>query len=60
MERETQYYHAESRGWGVATFVVALAIACAAGAAWIHISTYVHPTHPLNPSGGVKAEAAAH
>ena len=62
MERETQYYQGESRGWGVAALTVALAVACAIGAAWIHMSTYVHPTHPLNPSGGVHAEpgAAAH
>ena len=59
MERETQYHHAASRGWGVAALVVGLAIACAVGAAWIHTSTYMHPTHPLRPSGGLK-EAAPH
>lgn len=56
MERETQYYHAKSRGWGVAAFVTVLAIVCAVGAAWIHEATYMHPTHPLNPSGGAHAE----
>ena len=62
MEIETPYYRNESRGWGVAALVVALAVACAIGAAWIHTSTYMHPTHPLNPSGGahVGAEAAPH
>ena len=59
MERETEYYHAKSRGWGVAALVVALAVACAAGAAWIHFTTYMHPTHPLNPSGGAHVEAPA-
>ena len=52
MERETQYYHAKSRGWGVAGLVVALAVACAVGAGYIHYTTYMHPTHPLRPAGG--------
>ena len=62
MERETEYYRNESRGWGVAALVVALAVACAVGAALIHTRTYMHPTHPLNPSGGAQAgaEAAPH
>jgi hypothetical protein len=62
MEQQTQYYHATSRGWGVAAFIVALAVACVVGAAWIHTSTYMHPTHPLRPAGGLKpdAEAAPH
>jgi hypothetical protein len=32
------------------------------GAAYIHTSTYVHPTDPLNPSGGTRtgAEPAPH
>ncbi len=55
MEGEPQYYHAKSRGWGVAALVVALAVACAVGAAWIHTTTYMHPTHPLRPSGGAHA-----
>ena len=59
MERETLYHRETSRGWGVAALVVGLAVACAVGAAWIHASTYMHPTHPLNPSGGAKAEAVA-
>lgn len=59
MERETEYFRNESRGWGVAALVTALAVACAVGAAWIHYSTYIHPTHPLNPSGGVHADAPA-
>jgi len=59
MERETEYYHAKSRGWGVAALVVGLAVACAVSAAWIHTSTYMHPTHPLRPSCGLKAETEA-
>jgi hypothetical protein len=52
MERQPEYFLPRSRGWGVAAFIVVLAIACAASAAYIHTSTYVHPTHPLNPPGG--------
>jgi len=59
MEGETEYHRATPRGWGVAALIVGLAVASAVGAAWIHTSTYVHPTHPLRPSGGLKAEADA-
>ena len=58
MEREIEYYRGESRGWGVAALVVALAVVCAVGAGWIHMKTYMHPTHPLNPNGGVHVEPA--
>jgi len=57
MERQPEYFQPKSRGWGVAAFIVALAIACAVGAAYIHASTYVHPTDPLNPSGGIHTGA---
>ena len=55
MERQAEYYQEKSRGWGVAAFIVGLAVACAVGAAWIHNTTYMHPTHPLRPPGGVAA-----
>jgi hypothetical protein len=54
MEQHTEYYQPKSRGWGVAAFIVALAVACAAGAAYIHTTTYVHPTHPLRQAGGAE------
>ena len=57
MERHAEYFQPKSRGWGVAAFIVALAIACAASAAYIHARTYVHPTNPLNPSGGTHSVA---
>ena len=47
----------EPRGWGVAAFICALAIACAVGAGYIHNKTYVHPTHPL--AGAPSAAAPA-
>ena len=59
MERQPEYFQPKSRGWGVAAFIVALAVACAAGAAYIHVTTYIHPTNPLNPSGGTPPSAAA-
>lgn len=31
-------------GWGVAAFIVFLAVASASAAAYIHFSTYRHPT----------------
>ncbi len=34
----------KQEGWGVALFVVFLAIASAAGAAYVHNATYKHPT----------------
>jgi hypothetical protein len=44
------------RGWGVAAFICALAIACAVTAGYIHQRTYVHPTHPLaGAPGGARA-----
>jgi hypothetical protein len=59
MERQPEYHQPKSRGWGVAAFIVALAVACAVGAAYIHTTTYVHPTHPLNPVGGAQAAPTA-
>ena len=34
----------KQEGWGVALFVVLLAVASAAGAAYVHNATYKHPT----------------
>lgn len=33
-----------NQGWGFAGVIVALAVACAVGAWWLHTSTYHHPT----------------
>lgn len=59
MEQQAEYYHEKSRGWGVAALIVGLAVACAVGAAWIHTTTYMHPTHPLRPPGGAAAGSQA-
>jgi hypothetical protein len=34
------------KGWGIAAAVVALAIALAAGAHWVHTRTYCNPVNP--------------
>jgi hypothetical protein len=52
---ERTEYRPASRGWGVAALICALAVACVAGAAWIHSRTYMHPTHPF---AGVKSAGA--
>ena len=50
MQDETSNSNAAQRvpfkqeGWGVAAFVVVLAIATAAGAAYVHKSTFKEPT----------------
>jgi hypothetical protein len=31
-------------GWGIAAFILGLALACAVAATWIHKETYKHPT----------------
>lgn len=40
-----------AQGWGVATFIVLLAIALTAGAWWLHTETYRHPNDPAAPVG---------
>ena len=42
-------------GWGFATFIILLAVACAASAAYIHDKSYKHPTDAtwVGGSGGM-------
>ncbi|MEP6617819.1 MAG: hypothetical protein ABJE47_00840 [bacterium] len=49
----------KQEGWGVAAFVVLLAVAAAAGAAYVHNATYKHPTDVRFHAAGT-ATAAAH
>ena len=46
-----------AQGWGVAAFIVLLAVGLTAGAWWLHTETYEHPRNPGVP---VAAEAPAH
>ena len=58
-----------SQGWGVAGFIVALAIACALGAWWYNTQTFHEPTDPTwvqeadrrgGAGGGHGAQKAGH
>jgi hypothetical protein len=40
-----------AKGWGVAAFIVLLAIGCVVGAWWLHTETYRHPADPAAPVG---------
>lgn len=44
-------------GWGVALFVVFLAVASAAGAAYVHKTTYKHPTDVRFQAAGASTAA---
>ncbi|MES2177486.1 MAG: hypothetical protein V4550_06440 [Gemmatimonadota bacterium] len=63
MQDETTDSHAgrhipfKQEGWGVAAFVVLLAIASAAGAAYVHNATYKAPTDVRFQAAGTAAPA---
>lgn len=44
-----------AQGWGVAAFIVVLAIACTFGAWTLHKETYRSPNDPAAPVGGQQA-----
>jgi hypothetical protein len=54
---EDRHIPFKQEGWGVAMFVVFLAVASAATAAYVHKTTYKHPTdvrfHAAGTAGGV-------
>ena len=51
----------KQEGWGVALFVVFLAVASAAGATYVHKTTYKHPTDVrFHAAGTQPAAGAAH
>jgi cell division protein FtsX len=39
-----QHIPFKQEGWGVALFVIMLAVAAAGGATYVHMTTYKHPT----------------
>ncbi|HEX7977725.1 MAG TPA: hypothetical protein VF461_03940 [Gemmatimonadaceae bacterium] len=39
-----RYIPFKQEGWGVALFIVLLALVCAGAATYVHKKTYVHPT----------------
>lgn len=45
-----------NQGWGFAGFIVALAVACAVGAWYIHSTTYIDPLDVRNHAVGAEAE----
>ena len=47
-------------GWGIAGLVVALAVACALGAWWLHSTTYHHPTDLRMEAVGTAAPGVGH
>ena len=47
----------KQEGWGVAAFVVLLAVAAAAGAAYVHNSTYKAPTDVRFHAAGSSTKA---
>ena len=49
----------KQEGWGVALFVVMLAVATAAGATYVHKTTYKHPTDVLFKAAGTGEGSAA-
>jgi hypothetical protein len=50
----------KQEGWGVALFIVLLAVASAAGAAYVHKTTYKHPTDVHFRSAGSSSSSASH
>lgn len=36
-----------AQGWGMAAFIVLLALLCIAGATWMHYETYCDPRDPM-------------
>lgn len=44
-------------GWGFASFVIALAVACIVAVFMIHKQTYKHPTDPTWQAKGASAPA---
>ncbi len=48
----------KQEGWGIAAFVVFLAVVAASGAAYVHNKTYKHPTDVRFQAVGAHSEAA--
>ena len=49
-----------SQGWGIASLVVGLAVACAVGAWWYHNQTYHDPRDPTWIQSRDRASGAEH
>ena len=49
----------KQEGWGIALFVVFLAVASAGGAWYVHKTTYKHPTDVRFHAAGTTGEATA-
>jgi hypothetical protein len=55
-----RYVPFRQEGWGIALFVVLLAVLCAGTATYIHKRTYLHPTDVRFQSAGASASSASH
>lgn len=48
----------KQEGWGIAAFVVFLAVVAAAGAGYVHNKTYKHPTDVRFQAAGAQTQPA--
>ena len=55
-----RYVPFKQEGWGIALFVVFLALASATFATIVHKWTYLHPTHVHFQAAGTAATGASH
>ena len=55
-----RYVPFKQEGWGVALFVVLLAVLCAGTATYIHKKTYLHPTDVRFQGAGRSASSGSH
>ena len=55
-----RYVPFKQEGWGIALFVVLLAVLCAGTATYIHKRTYLHPTDVHFQAAGHDASSASH
>jgi hypothetical protein len=55
-----RYVPFKQEGWGVALFIVLLAVACAGFATYVHKKTYLHPTDVRFQGAGGSASSVSH
>ncbi|MBW8769047.1 MAG: hypothetical protein JF589_04800 [Gemmatimonadetes bacterium] len=55
-----RYVPFKQEGWGIALFVVLLAVVCAGTATYIHKRTYLHPTDTRFRAAYESSSSASH
>jgi hypothetical protein len=55
-----RYIPFKQEGWGIALFIVLLAVASAATATFVHKKTYKHPTDVHFQATGASGSSASH